>query len=74
MVDITQSILNGFATGIGAGMANYLIIRRLETIERGIQAKINELNILNGKKKVEGQKNDNPKEGLSKMGLGEINI
>ena len=61
MVDITQGILNGFATGIGAGIANYLIIRRLETIENRIQAKINELSILNGKKKSEKAKGDSAK-------------
>ena len=58
MVDITQGIINGFATGIGAGIANYLIIRRLETIEKRIQEKINELSILNGKKKQEKINNE----------------
>lgn len=56
-----QGILNGFATGIGAGIANYLIIRRLETIEKRIQAKINELSVLNGRKKVSGNINNSEK-------------
>ena len=41
MVDVIQGILNGFATGLGAGAANYFIIKRLEKIEKKIQKKIN---------------------------------
>ena len=73
MVDITQGILNGFATGIGAGIANYLIIRRLETIEKGIQAKINELSVLNGKKKIDEKINNSEKaktsQDISDLGI-----
>ena len=41
MVDVMQGILTGFATGLGAGAANYFIIKRLENIEKKIQKKIN---------------------------------
>ena len=43
MVDLLQGILTGFATGLGAGAANYFIIKRLEKIEKRIQEKINGL-------------------------------
>ena len=41
MVDILQGVLTGFATGLGAGAANYFIIKRLEKIEKRIQEKMN---------------------------------
>jgi len=41
MVDVIQGIITGFATGLGAGAANYFIIKRLEKIENRIQEKIN---------------------------------
>ena len=72
MVDIMQGILNGFATGIGVGIANYLIIKRFEIIEKRIQAKINEIGVLNGRKKAEGQSNSIPKEDTSKQDLFEF--
>jgi len=30
MVDIVQGIIQGFSAGLGAGAANYFIIKRLE--------------------------------------------
>lgn len=41
MVDMIQAILTGFFTGIGVGLANWLLIRRLENIEKRIQEKMN---------------------------------
>lgn len=40
-----QAILTGFFTGIGVGLANWLLIKRLEHIETHIKK-----NIKNGKK------------------------
>lgn len=31
--DILQGILTGFSTGIGVGIANWLLIKRLERLE-----------------------------------------
>lgn len=53
MVDLLQGILSGFAGGIGAGLANYFIIKRLEQAEKRIQEK---LNLLNGKNKNNKEK------------------
>ena len=33
-VDLTQGIMNGFATGVGVGLANWIIIKRLENLEK----------------------------------------
>lgn len=41
MVDMIQAILTGFFTGIGVGLANWLLIRRLENIEKRIQERMN---------------------------------
>jgi len=40
MVDIIQGVIQGFSAGLGAGAANYFIIKRLEKIEKRIQEKI----------------------------------
>ena len=45
-LDLWQGIMNGFATGIGAGVANYFIIRRFEKVEKKIQEK---LDLMSGK-------------------------
>ena len=40
-IDLVQGIMNGFAAGLGAGIANWLLIKRLEIIEKKIQNKVN---------------------------------
>ena len=32
-IDLWQGILNGFASGIGVGLSNWLLIKRLEKME-----------------------------------------
>jgi len=33
MIDLMQGILTGFCSGIGMGLANWLLIKRLEKVE-----------------------------------------
>ena len=51
MVELLQGILTGFASGLGAGAANYFIIKRFEKIEERIQEKLNGVRS-KGKKRV----------------------
>lgn len=37
MVNVTEIILSGFFTGIGVGLANWIFLKRLETIEKKLQ-------------------------------------
>lgn len=52
MVDMVQAILTGFFTGIGVGLANWLLIKRLEKLEKQVQKKINGFDIKGGRKKL----------------------
>ena len=40
-IEIWQGVVQGFSTGLGVGIANWLLIRRLEHLENKIQKKIN---------------------------------
>ncbi|MDP3765297.1 MAG: hypothetical protein Q8R04_02190 [Nanoarchaeota archaeon] len=40
-IDIWQGIVQGFSTGLGVGFANWLLIKRLEALEKKLQIKIN---------------------------------
>ena len=40
-IDLWQGIVQGFATGLGVGFANWLFIKRLESLEKKLQNKIN---------------------------------
>ena len=41
MVDIIGNIFAGFSTGLGVGFANWLFIKRLESLEKKFHEKIN---------------------------------
>jgi hypothetical protein len=41
MVDIYTVVLTGFASGIGTGLSNWLIVKRLEHIENKVKGKMN---------------------------------
>ena len=41
-MEIWQGIINGFSTGIGVGLANWLAIKRLEHLEKRFEDKINQ--------------------------------
>lgn len=38
-IDLWQGIVNGFSSGLGVGIANYLILKRLEMIEARLRGK-----------------------------------
>ena len=40
-VDLWQGVVNGFASGLGVGMANWLLIKRLERFETKIKEGVN---------------------------------
>lgn len=40
-MEIWQGIVNGFSTGIGVGLANWIAIKRLEHLEKRIEKRIN---------------------------------
>lgn len=33
MIDIVQGVINGFSSGLGVGIANYFVLKRIEHIE-----------------------------------------
>lgn len=59
MVDLWQGIFNGFAAGIGVGVANWVFVRRLEHIEKTARKAITEMQEkirrMNGHKKKKGR-------------------
>jgi len=38
-LELWQGIINGFATGIGVGLANWIAIKRLENLEKKMEIK-----------------------------------
>jgi len=54
--EIVQVVIQGFSTGLGVGIANWLLIKRLEYVESGIIKKY--LNTFLKKNKI---KNNNKK-------------
>lgn len=44
-VEIVNGVVQGFATGIGVGLANWFLIKRLGSLEHRVRGKLNGRNI-----------------------------
>jgi len=40
-IDVWNGIVQGFSTGIGVGLSNWILIKRLENLEKRLQDKTN---------------------------------